>query len=136
MTVRMTRAEIGNAVFGCLIQGAPTIDEGTAAAGLSLAQWRTGLQYIRDVLSHNPLAVSYDASSRTYHFDVAEVEFYIAHNIRLFAMRLELLYDGQFVPEELKMSSPRLDSYRELDGMVQNLVGELQSSYPPVRIRP
>lgn len=128
LTQRLSRAEIGNAVFACLTDGRPTIDEGVAATGLSYAQWRTGLQYVRDTLSHNPAALTYDATQRRYYLDVAEVPLFIALHIRQFTQRLRLLYDGCFVPASMDAYSPQIATYRELDSRVATLLADLETA--------
>jgi len=134
----MTRAEIGNAVFATLTDGRPTIDEGVTATGLSYAQWRTGLQYVRDILAHNPQALTYDATSRRYSLDVAEVPVYIGLHIRQFAQRLRVLYNGHFVPEGMDAFSPQVATYRKLDSQVLQLLDDLDTavSDPEARMTP
>lgn len=125
MTRRLARAEIGNAVFGCLARGHPTIDDGVSATGLSYAQWRTGLQYVRDVLSHNSSAVLYDAATKRYTLAQHEIPCFIAAHIRLFTLQLRQLYDGHFVPEGRLADTPQLRAYRCLDERVQSLLDAL-----------
>jgi hypothetical protein len=146
LTRRLSRAEIGNRVFSALTQDAYTIEEGVEVTGLSLAQWRTGLQYVRDVLAYNPDAITYDAARKKYHLDVAGVEFFVTHQICLFTQQLRHLYDGEFVPPGCDSWSSVLAEYRLFDERVQQLIGDLAAvsqrylhprmSEPEVRIAP
>jgi len=142
VTRRLSRAESGNAVFGCLMAGDATIEEGVAATGLSYAQWRSGLGYIRDVLVRNPDALVYDASSQRYSLNPAEAERYIGFRVQLFAQALRTLYDGRFVPPGLPAASPVIHSFRLMDTAVEELISDLEEtarlslSDPDVRMIP
>ena len=126
MTRRLSRAEIGHAVFACLVRSQPTIEEALKETGLSRAQWHTGLDQVRTVLGGME-PVAYDAATHRYKLTISdeELERYISARLNRFKVQLRLLYDGAFVPSEVVGGTPRLAAFHLLDHQVRELLDHL-----------
>lgn len=132
MTRRLKRADVGNAVFDCLMMMDPTTEEGVDYTGLSRAQWHAGLEYVRNVLAeHHAEPIVYDAKTRRYSFATSttkelEVERYIGARINTFLIQLLHLYDGTFVPAGVRLETNATRAYRDADRAIQRLIEDLQ----------